>query len=200
MARASKAQQRAQKRRETEERRRAETRRRTVRTVGIAAAIGVAFVAFVIILWPQAASGDTSAEAWDLPRLDGEGRVTLADFRGKPTVAAFFASWCEVCEHEIPEFLGVYQQLGDQVNFVGINTQDNGRGLGDAQKWGIAGEWPLARDIGGGNGSGLSTGTFGMRGSPLTVIYDQAGQVAHVQRGGISGAQLSSILGQLFGV
>ena len=200
MARTSNKQQRDQRRQESEEKRKAAARKTTIRNVGIAGAIGVALVGLLVVLWPAPAVGDTSATAWDLPELDGDGRVTLADSLGTPTVAAFFASWCEVCEHEIPEYLAVSQQVGDQVHFVGIDTQDNGSGLGDAERWGIAGVWPLARDIGGTNGSGLSTGTFGARGSPMTVFYDEAGTVVHVQQGGLSAQQLLAALDEFFGV
>jgi thiol-disulfide isomerase/thioredoxin len=200
MARASKTQRRNQSRREAEESRKAATRRRTLRNVAIAAAAGAGLIALLVVLWPSPQTGDTSAEAWDLPQLDGDGRVAIADFTGTPTVAAFFASWCDVCEHEIPEYLAVSQQVGDQVQFVGIDTQDNGSGLGDAEKWGIAGVWPLARDIGGRNGSGLSTVTFGARGSPMTAFYDASGAVVHIQQGGLSGAQLLATLDQLFGI
>ena len=200
MARTSNKQQRDQRRQESEEKRKAAARKTTIRNVGIAGAIGVALVGLLVVLWPAPAVGDTSATAWDLPELDGDGRVTLADSLGTPTVAAFFASWCEVCENEIPEYLAVSQQVGDQVHFVGIDTQDNGSGLGDAERWGIAGVWPLARDIGGTNGSGLSTGTFGARGSPMTVFYDEAGTVVHVQQGGLSAQQLLAALDEFFGV
>lgn len=200
MARGNTAQRREARRREAEDRRRREARKRTIRYAGVAGAIGVALVALLIVLWPEPDIGDTTAEGWDLPELGGEGRVALADFRGKPTVAAFFASWCEVCEEEIPEFLAASRFVSDEVNFVGINTQDNGNGLGDAEKWGIAGVWPLARDIGNANGSGLSTGTFGMRGSPMTAFYDADGRVVHVQRGGLSGDELLSAIESLFGV
>ena len=141
--------------------------------------------------------GDTSAEAWDLPQLDGEGRIALADFDGKPTVVAFFASWCTVCEHEIPELLALSEQIGEEVNFVGINSQDNGRGMGDAEKWGIAGAWPLAADIGNGNGSGLSSGTFGARGMPLNLIYDGEGALVHVQPGGLTTQNALALLTEL---
>jgi cytochrome c biogenesis protein CcmG/thiol:disulfide interchange protein DsbE len=200
MARTSNKQQRDQRRQESEEKRKAAARKTTIRNVGIAGAIGVALVGLLVVLWPAPTVGDTSATAWDLPELDGEGRVTLADSLGTPTVAAFFASWCEVCENEIPEYLAVSQQVGDQVHFVGIDTQDNGSGLGDAERWGIAGVWPLARDIGGTNGSGLSTGTFGARGSPMTVFYDEAGTVVHIQQGGLSAQQLLAALDEFFGV
>ncbi|MEA2057288.1 MAG: TlpA disulfide reductase family protein [Actinomycetota bacterium] len=200
MARSTKAQRRDEKRREQQEREQREARKRTIRGVLIGGGVLVALVAALVLLWPSPEVGDTSAEAWDLPALDGDDRIAIADFRGKPTVAAFFASWCEVCENEIPEFLEVSQEVGDQVQFVGIDTQDGGTGLGDAEKWGIAGVWPLAKDIGGTNGSGLSTGTFGMRGSPMTAFYDADGTVVHVQRGGISGAQLKGAIQDLFGI
>lgn len=200
MARSSNRQRNDQRRQEAEDKRKAAARKGAIRNVGIAGAIGVALIGFLVVLWPSPEVGDTTATAWDLPELNGNGRITIADSRGTPTVAAFFASWCEVCEDEIPEYLAVSQQVGDRVHFVGIDTQDNGSGLGDAERWGIAGVWPLAKDIGGTNGSGLSTGTFGARGSPMTVFYDEAGTVVHVQQGGLSAQQLLATLDRLFGV
>ncbi len=155
-----------------------------------------------IAVWPRQTAAEieaerisnTTAEAWDLPQLDGEGRVRLADFQGKPTVAAFFANWCTVCEWEIPELLALSRQIGDQVNFVGINMMDNAGGLSDARKWGIAGEWPLARDVGNGNASRLAALTFGARGSPLNVIYDAEGRVVQVFRGAVPRSNLLAFL------
>jgi thiol-disulfide isomerase/thioredoxin len=197
MARQTKAQRRAEKAREAEERRRKEARQQTMRIAGFSVAGLVLVGLFLISVWPEPAIGDTSEEAWDLPELEGDGRVALADFEGRPTVVAFFASWCEVCEDEIPNLLALSEQIGDEVNFVGINSQDNGRGIGDADKWGIVGRWPLARDIGNANGSGLSTGTFSMRGMPLNLIYDGNGTLVHVQRGGLSAQNAVALLDQL---
>jgi thiol-disulfide isomerase/thioredoxin len=200
MARASNTQRRDQRKREAEQKKKADSQRRTIRNVGIVGAIAVDIIGHAVLMWPSPEAGNTTAEAWDLPELDGDGRIAITDYRGTPTVAAFFASWCEVCEDEIPAYLAVSQQVGDQVQFVGIDTQDSGSGLGDAEKWGIAGVWPIAKDIGRTNGSGLSTGTFGARGSPMTVFYDENGTVVHVQQGGLSAAQLLGALDQFFGV
>lgn len=191
MARQSSAAKRSRRREESERQRHEAARTRTIRATAITIGGVVAVAIALIVTWPTpseaerqaAAMSDTSAEAWDLPELEGEGRVALADFRGKPTVAAFFAEWCTVCEVEIPEFLTLSQHLGDRANFVGINTQDNAGGLGDARRWGIDDAWPLARDVGNGNASSLSAATFGARGMPMTVVYDAEGAVAHVQRG-----------------
>lgn len=197
MARQSTSQQRAKKAREQEERRRKEARRRTLQMVGSGIAAVVLVGLFLISIWPEPAVGDTTAESWDLPELAGDERVALADFEGKPTVVAFFASWCEVCEDEIPELLALSEEIGDEVNFVAINSQDNSQGMGDAEKWGIAGAWPLATDIGNGTGSSLSTLTFSMRGMPLNLIYDAQGNLVHVQRGGLSPQAALSFLTDL---
>lgn len=188
------------KRAERESRRKSALRKKRLRTIVIIAAAVAALIAVAVVTWPEPDVGSTTAEGWDLPALEGDARYALSSYSGRPTVAAFFASWCTVCEREIPEFLELSRQLEDEVTFVGINSQDGGRGMGDAEKWGLVGAWPLARDIGGRNGSGLSVGTFGARGMPLTVIYSPEGKVAHVQRGGVSAQGLAAILNDLFGV
>ena len=185
------------KRAEREARRNRARRRRLIRNTAIAVVASLGIGLLLFSTWPEAEVGSIEAEAWDLPALDGDGRYTLADFSGSPTVAVFFASRCTGCEREIPDFLALSRELGDQVNFVGINSQDNGRGGDDADRWGITGEWPIAKDIGGRNQSGLSIDTFGARGMPLTIIYTPEGRVAHIQRGGLSGQQLAILLRDL---
>jgi thiol-disulfide isomerase/thioredoxin len=199
MARQTKSQRRAEKAKIAEAKRRKEARQRTMRIAGGGVGAVVLVALFLISIWPDPAVGNTTEEAWDLPQLAGDERIALADFAGKPTVVAFFASWCTVCEQEIPQLLALSEEIGEDVNFVGINSQDNGRGLSDAERWGIAGSWPLAKDIGNGNGSGLSSGTFGMRGMPLNLIYDGNGELVHVQRGGLSTQDAVALLTQLTG-
>lgn len=160
----------------------------------------VFFVALVVFAFSsgEEAVGTTDTEAWDLPALEGEGRVALHQFAGKPTVAAFFASWCEICRRELPGFAQLADIVGDEVNFVGINTMNNGSGLAFAQDRGI-GRWPLVRDVGLGDGRQLAT-NFGARGSPTTVIYDESGAVVDVTLGRLTARDLAAKLKQFFGV
>jgi cytochrome c biogenesis protein CcmG, thiol:disulfide interchange protein DsbE len=55
-----------------------------------------------------------------------EGETTsLREFRGEPLVVNFWASWCPPCVAEMPEFEQVHLTRGDEVRFVGLNTQDS---------------------------------------------------------------------------
>jgi len=184
---------------------RAEARRKKARRKKLLSrtAIGLGIVALSVVIVTafsseDAAVGTTGVESWDLPSLEGDGRVALSDFDGKPTVAAFFASWCEICQRELAGFGALEDIIGEEVDFVGINTMNNGSGLAFAQQHGI-GDWPLARDIGQHDGRQLAT-NFGARGSPTTVIYDEAGVVIDVTLGGMTAQQLAAKLEQFFGV
>ncbi|MGH2376862.1 MAG: TlpA family protein disulfide reductase [Candidatus Limnocylindria bacterium] len=52
------------------------------------------------------------APSFDLPRLDGAGRVRLADelAQGKAVVVYFFASWCVPCKQEYPILVRVWDR------------------------------------------------------------------------------------------
>jgi thiol-disulfide isomerase/thioredoxin len=194
MARRSDTKRRAAKAAAAAERRKREQRAAALRAAGIGAGLLVAVVVLMTAIWPDESAdldgADFSRTDWNLPALDGDGRVAIADFRGKPTVAAFFAEWCEVCEEEIPALAAFSDQVGDQINFVGIDMMDRGAGLDEAEEWGVASRWPLARDVGNGNGSSLSAGTFGARGSPLNVLYDPDGNIVLVRNGFISPGEI----------
>lgn len=183
-----------------EERRKQQAKRRFLQRMSIGAGILAVLVGLFVLIDPQPTlSGETSATGWDLPELDGDGRVALADFNGTPLVAAFFADWCPHCRRELPHYRAVSDDLGDQVAWVGINSANSGSGLDFAKELGID-TWPLARDIGGNNsGSGLFD-AHRARGMPLTVFYNPDGTVARSVNSPLTEEQLRSQLAELFGV
>ena len=48
--------------------------------------------------------------------------VNLSDFRGKPVVLNFWASWCGPCQSEMPDFEDAYGELGENIQFLMINV------------------------------------------------------------------------------
>ena len=77
---------------------------------------------------PGETAAETEAkgsEAPDFTVYDLEGNAhKLSDFRGKPVLLNFWASWCGPCQMEMPDFQKFYESHGDQVNFVIVNLTD----------------------------------------------------------------------------
>lgn len=145
-------------------------------------------------------SGVTEPTAFDLPALGREGRVRLADFRGKPVVANFFASWCTACRFELPGFAAAAEKLRGRVVFVGVNSLETGDGMRMAREFELEESgFVLAKDVGGRQRSGLHD-KLGGRGMPITAFYDAQGRLLHVAGGALPDDALRQALRQLYGV
>ena len=101
---------------------------------GIAVAIALVLatvVALVIGTGGDNAAGtsvayDRQTQVLDFTATTFEGKtVASQQLRGKPLVLNFYASWCTVCDRELPDFERVARQLDGQVAVLGANPQSN---------------------------------------------------------------------------
>jgi cytochrome c biogenesis protein CcmG, thiol:disulfide interchange protein DsbE len=178
------------------------------RTLALAVAVA-AVVALVAVIAAQTQSHRTrSAHAagisinptsWALPALNGDGTVALDQFRGRPTVVNFFASWCDACDFELPGFATISRQLDGRVHFVGVNALETGDPNYMPTQHHIT-WWPLARDVGGAHDSGLHDALGGGNSMPVTAFYDARGHLVEVERAALPEPALRADLQHLLGI
>lgn len=167
--------------------------------------VAVLVVAGLLVLAFQAGDGrddsspTTDATSFDLPALEGDRQVRLEDFRGRPLVVNFFASWCTQCDAELPDFRDAARALDGQVNFLFVNSNEDGDWQPMAERNDIL-EFPLAQDTGGTQGNGLYRAVGGPGGMPITAFYDAEGNLVDVAFGALLGSALDDRLEELYGV
>lgn len=119
----------------------------------------------------------------------------LSQFRGKPLVVNFWASWCGPCVAEMPSLATLHKQYEAKgVNFVGIavDTPPNVQGFLAKVKV----NYPLV--VAGFGGSDLARQFGDEQGAlPFTVVIDASGKVRSTMLGQIKPAKLAAVLDQL---
>lgn len=134
------------------------------------------------------ASRETAAP-FEVPRLDSEGTLTLAEFSGQPVILNFWASYCAPCREEMPA-LQAFSEKHPEIAVVGLAVNDDpdaSRAL--AAQTGVT--FPLGSDD-------VSVAEkYGAVGLPATVIIDSRGRVANTWFGEIGSAELEEFAAQL---
>lgn len=192
----------------------AQTPLRRSRLPWSAVAIATVLAALAALAVVLLAGGDDDTEGvrsegtLDLQPLDGasdaplaiavqwpgeEGETPLADALDGPTVVNFFASWCTPCIAEMPAFESVFQEVGDEVDFVGVavsdRTADAARIVEDT---GITYRW--ARD-----GRGDVANAAAVTQMPATMFVDGDGEVVTVHSGALDADELRGLIEEHLG-
>ncbi len=107
-----------------------------------------------------------------LPSLDGNRKVELRDFKGKPIVINFWASWCGPCREEMPLLEKTWNNYKDKgVVFLGINVLDEEKNAKEfLRSFGIS--YPNLRDS-----SGDVADSYSVVALPVTLFIDKEGKI-----------------------
>jgi cytochrome c biogenesis protein CcmG/thiol:disulfide interchange protein DsbE len=135
------------------------------------------------------AVGDDAPDE-ELPRLDGEGTGSIADYRGEWVLVNFWASWCTPCRDESPALQRFAGRHEDDVTVLGIDTQDlSGDALDFVDEFDLT--YPMLRDPD--TESPLSD-EYGATGLPESFLIDAEGDVAMICRGPVDDGDLQELV------
>ena len=116
-----------------------------------------------------------------LPKLDGPGRSSLDDYRGKVVVLNFWASWCAPCRDEAPLLERWHKRIqrsgGTVLGVDALDSADDAREF--VRRFGIT--YPNVRDV-----SGERLRPFGIAAYPETFVIDRRGRIAALVRGPVT--------------
>jgi cytochrome c biogenesis protein CcmG/thiol:disulfide interchange protein DsbE len=122
---------------------------------------------------------------------DGRTVRRLSDYRGKPLILNWYASWCGPCKAEIPDFQKVYAALDGAIVVLGANLQES-RETAAGMLQSLGATFPSVLD---------SDGTVGrhyrLLGMPTTFFIDRDGVVRAFATGRVTPEALQEQLARL---
>jgi len=131
----------------------------------------------------------------DITMPDAQGRPrSLADWRGRPLIVNFWATWCEPCRREIPLLERLRRSAGPSgVEVVGIAVDMRDAVLPYARQMGI--DYPLLI----GEQEGIkAVDAFGMQAVfPFSVFADRQGRIVALKVGELHPDEAQLILSRL---
>jgi cytochrome c biogenesis protein CcmG/thiol:disulfide interchange protein DsbE len=134
------------------------------------------------------------APSFQLPALDGHGDERLADYRGRPVIVNFWASWCNPCRKEFPLLKqALRDHRAQHLAVIGVTYQDIPSDSRTFVKQKQA-TWPQGVDDGGAVAS-----AFGVRAIPQSFFVRADGTIAARVFGFTSESALAGPLAQLLG-
>ena len=129
-----------------------------------------------------------------MPDLSGK-PTQIAVWRGKVLVINFWATWCPPCLEEIPHFVRMQSQMGEQgLQFIGIAIDERDKVLAFAKRHAI--NYPIV--IGQLDAIELSRRAGNAQGGlPYTLILNRSGEVVSQYYGGVTEELLKPIIAEL---
>jgi thiol-disulfide isomerase/thioredoxin len=126
------------------------------------------------------------APDFTLKQLAG-GEASLSQFRGRPVLVNFWASWCKPCKAEMPEIISAYQTHRDAgLEVLAVNLTDQER-MKDVRKFTAEVDLPFTVLL---DQKGKVRERYGLTAVPTSIFIDAAGVMRMIHSGPISKAAL----------
>jgi cytochrome c biogenesis protein CcmG, thiol:disulfide interchange protein DsbE len=151
-------------------------------------------IALAMLLFPRRSGPELGkpAKAFDLPLVDRDGRVALADVKGQPVLLETFASWCSACRSSAPTLAAAAQaSRARPVRFIGVSVDDS-----PEQARRVKDAWRIPYDVALDDGGRFSK-DYGVRLLPTFVLIDAEGRVRRVATGKPSPSELEGWLAEV---
>lgn len=134
---------------------------------------------------------NATTPAPDFSMTDAEGNtLKLSDFRGKPVLLNFWASWCGPCASEMPDIQASWEVNREDVEFVIVNmTGMSGETEETAKAFLSENGYTFPAYFDKGNSAASA---FGVSSIPQTYLIDAEGNIL----GGYMGAMSASVLSE----
>jgi cytochrome c biogenesis protein CcmG, thiol:disulfide interchange protein DsbE len=93
-------------------------------SIGMVVALGIVFLSRSGHLGRESAAQGNLAPNFSLPQLSGAW-LELSNYRGKVVLLDFWATWCEPCREEIPQFIDLQKKYGPEgLQIIGVAMDD----------------------------------------------------------------------------
>ena len=143
---------------------------------------------------PPVAARNFTLSALGHPGGKPGGKISLAEWAGKPFMVNFFASWCPPCKRETPLLARFFRQAKGRVEIIGIDANDS---RGAAQEFlrqaGVS--YPVAFDP----YPASVTTSYGVYGLPQTFFLNARHQIVKHVLGALTMKQISAGLALMDG-
>ncbi len=134
----------------------------------------------------------------DFTVYDLEGNAhTLSEYRGKPVVLNFWASWCGPCKSEMPDFQEKYNEFGEEIQFLMVNLTDGSQETVESAQGFVDGQgytFPVYFDT---DYSGAMA--YAVNAVPATYFIDEAGNLVAYGKSALTGETLQRGIDMLLG-
>jgi thiol-disulfide isomerase/thioredoxin len=147
----------------------------------------------IFSLMSSLAQAETAIFSAQLPDLQNKTQA-FVQWKGKPLIINFWATWCGPCREEIPEFIALQKQYAGKVRFIGVAIDELKDVSAFSKQYGI--NYPIL--FGEANAMELMRKEGNQLGGlPFTAIYNAKGERVAIELGRLKKEKLESYLKDL---